>query len=247
MNKNNDFEIAPGLLKVLNALGINSSKEELESLLNRANFLRDRQTQHDAKMSIRWQDSVIVNLIDRASSVLDIGCGEGDLLSRLADERDCFVQGMEWSEESVLRCIEKGLPVYHNDLEKGLSSFLDNSFDFVILQNTLQTLYAPLNVLREMLRVGKKCVVSFPNFAHWQVRLVFSLGGRMPVTESLPYNWYDTPNIHLCSIEDFMDWCRDDKVNIHASWMLVEGSVLEYNTEHNLSAEEAVFLISSEN
>jgi methionine biosynthesis protein MetW len=233
----------PGLLRILHALGVSSSQEELHKLLERAKYIQGKHAQASSELCARWQDGVIEKLIVPGSSVLDIGCGEGDLLIRLADERQAFVQGVELDEESVIRCIERGLPIYHSDLEKGLGSFHDNSFDYVILQNTVQTLRDPLKLLREMLRVGNRCVISFPNFAHWMVRLVFSLGGRMPVTASLPYNWHDTPNIHLCSIEDFLDWCRNDRIHIEVSWVLVEGKVLEYRPEHNLTAEEAVFMV----
>lgn len=244
MNKHTENRLAPGLLKVLQELGVNSSDKALLALLERAERIQNKHAQTASELSARWQDAVIEKLIAPGSSVLDIGCGEGDLLSRLADERQAFVQGVEWNEESVIRCIERGLPIYHSNLEKGLGSFQNDSFDYVILQNTVQTLHNPLAVFREMLRIGKQSVISFPNFAHWLVRLVFSLGGRMPVTPSLPYNWYDTPNIHLCSIEDFLDWCRNDQVHIQVSWVLVEGKVLEYRPEHNLTAEEAVFLVS---
>lgn len=244
MNDDKEQLIAPGLLKVLQGLGVNSSPAELHKLLQRADYIQRKHAQTSAELSARWQDGVIEKLINPGSSVLDIGCGDGDLLIRLAEERQAFVQGVELDEESVVRCIERGLPIYHSDLEKGLVSFQNDSFDYVILQNTVQTLHNPLKVLREMLRIGKQSVISFPNFAHWMVRLVFSLGGRMPVTPSLPYNWYDTPNIHLCSIEDFLDWCRMEQVQIEVSWVLVEGKVLEYRPEHNLTAEEAVFLVT---
>lgn len=237
----------PGLLKILHGLGVTSSPEQLRNLLERAEYLQSKHERVSSELSARWQDAVIEKLIVPGSSVLDIGCGEGDLLIRLADERQAFVQGVELDEESVICCIERGLPIYHSNLEKGLNSFQDNSFDYVILQNTVQTLHDPLKVLRDMLRIGRQCVISFPNFAHWMVRLVFSLGGRMPVTSSLPYNWHDTPNIHLCSIEDFLDWCRQDQVHIEVSWVLLEGKVLEYRQEHNLTAEEAVFMVSGKN
>ncbi|MDD3695151.1 MAG: methionine biosynthesis protein MetW [Lentisphaeria bacterium] len=239
------FSIAPGLLKVLNELGIESDLDSLRRVLERAGYLQARHRETAADLTARWQDAVIASMLLPGSSVLDIGCGEGDLLLRLADECQAFVQGVERDQEAVIRCIERGLPIYHSDLEKGLGSFQDQSFDYVILQNTVQTLYHALDVLRETLRIGRFAVISFPNFAHWLVRLVFSLGGRMPVTPALPYDWHNTPNIHLCSIEDFLDWCREDQVNILASWVLLEGKVLEYKPEHNLSAEEAVFLVES--
>ncbi|NMA41922.1 MAG: methionine biosynthesis protein MetW [Oligosphaeraceae bacterium] len=237
--------IAPGLLKGLNELGIEADPASLRRLFERADQLQYRHREIAKAVTTRWQDSVIAGMVPLGSSVLDIGCGDGDLLLRLANERQAFVQGVERDQEAVIRCIERGLPICHSDLEKGLGSFQDLSFDYVILQNTVQTLYRALDVLRETLRIGRFAVISFPNFAHWLVRMVFSLGGRMPVTPALPYDWHNTPNIHLCSIEDFLDWCRDDRVRILSSWVLVEGKVLEYEPEHNLSAEEAVFLVKA--
>ena len=182
-------------------------------------------------------------LVARNSSVLDVGCGSGDLLVRRAENRRSKVQGIERDQELVIRCIERGIPVYHGNLERGLQTFCTGSFDYTILEETLQTLVHPLDVLREMLRVGRHTIVSFPNFAHWKVRLAFSLGGRMPKTKSLPHSWFDTPNIHLCSINDFMDWTIRDNVRIVESWVLAAGQVTPYQSEHNLSAEQALFVV----
>ena len=143
--------IAPGLLKILQELGVDSSSEELSKLLRRAEYIQGKHVQTASELSARWQDGVIEKLIVPASSVLDIGCGDGDLLTRLAEERQAFVQGVELDEESVIRCIERGLPIYHSDLEKGLGSFQNDSFDYVILQNTVQTLHNPLKVFREII------------------------------------------------------------------------------------------------
>ena len=154
-------------------------------------------------------------------------------------------QGIEINQEMAMRCIERGIPTCHGDLEECVRIFQDKSFDFVILEETLQTLQHPIDVLREILRVGNEVVVSIPNFAHWRVRLAFSLGGRMPKTASLPHTWYNTPNIHLCTLNDFMDWIETDHVKILESWSLVSGNIIPYEAKHNLTAEQALFVLAS--
>ena len=205
--------------------------------------LREGLGPQEATPPQRWQDQTIEGLVDVGCSVLDVGCGEGDLLVRLAEKRRSKVQAVELNQEMVIRCIERGIPVYHGDLERSLSNFSDGSFDYAIMEETLQTLTRPLDVLRQLLRIGRRVIVSFPNFAHWKVRLAFSLGGRMPKTASLPYTWYNTPNIHLCSINDFLDWTGSDKVRICAAYVLCGGKVESYRSEHNLSAEQALFMV----
>ncbi len=198
----------------------------------------------EAPPPYRWQDRLIEEVVPNRATVLDVGCGEGDLLVRLSDSRKATVQGIELNQEMAMRCIERGIPIYHGDLEKSLKNFQDKSYDFVILEETLQTLQHPIDVLRELLRIGRKVVVSIPNFAHWRVRLAFSLGGRMPRTSSLPHTWYNTPNIHLCTLNDFLDWVEEDKVKILKTWCLVNGKAEPYGEGHNLKAEQALFVLS---
>ena len=193
----------------------------------------------------RWQDGLIEKRITYNASVLDVGCGNGDLLVRLSEAKKAKVQGIEINQEMAMRCIERGIPTCHGDLEECVRIFQDKSFDFVILEETLQTLQHPIDVLREILRVGNEVVVSIPNFAHWRVRLAFSLGGRMPKTASLPHTWYNTPNIHLCTLNDFMDWIETDHVKILESWSLVSGNIIPYEAKHNLTAEQALFVLAS--
>jgi methionine biosynthesis protein MetW len=240
----NREERLPEVEAFLEKLGVRTRDSDFDSLRK---IVDDALAQGDdafgAPVPPRWQDRVIEELVAPQSSILDVGCGEGDLLVRLAENTKATVQGLELNQEMVMRCIERGIPTYHGDLENGLKNFPDKAFDYVILEETLQTLARPMNVLKELLRVGHKSIISFPNFAHWKVRLAFSLGGRMPMTEALPYQWHDTPNIHLCSINDFMDWTLQDKVHILAARVLVNGKVEEYREEHNLTAQQALFLV----
>ncbi len=192
----------------------------------------------------RWHDTIVQDLVKPDQSVIDLGCGDGELLARLSYGSNCWVQGVEADEGKVNRCIERGIPVCHGDLTEVMPLIPDGSYDWAILDNTLQTLNTPIRVLDEMLRISRRCIVSFPNFAHWSVRFTFSLGGRMPVTKSLPYKWYNTPNIHLCSITDFLDWMEQAHVHTLDAWVLVEGKVVPFNpnTDHNITGEQALFV-----
>lgn len=193
----------------------------------------------------RWHDSIIRRLVKSGDSLIDLGCGNGELLANLAYHCKCWMQGIESDEELVNRCVERGLPVCHADVSDVLDVLPDKNYTWAVLEDTLQTLRQPLDVLQKMLRVAEHSIVSFPNFAHWSVRFTFSLGGRMPVTKSLPNKWYNTPNIHLCSITDFMDWVRQEKVRIIESWVLVEGKVVPFDSAcgHNITGEQALFVI----
>lgn len=146
---------------------------------------------------------VVADLIPRGSRVLDLGCGPGDLLAELIERRGCRGQGVEVSTEAFHACVARGIPVVQADLDDGLPDFDDGAFDVVVLSQTLQATRRPVPVLREMMRVGRVGVVSFPNFGHWRLRLDIGLRGRMPVSRTLPYPWHETPNIHLCTIRDF--------------------------------------------
>ncbi len=192
---------------------------------------------------IRWQDDIILNEIKNQSTILDLGCGEGNLLHRLIKQKQVTGQGIELLEESVFKCIEKGVPVIQGNIDKWLEKIADNSFDYVILEDTLQTLLYPTKILMEMLRVGKRGIISFPNFGYWRVRLDLALRGKMPVTEWLPFHWYDTPNIHLLTLQDFIDWTNNENIRIVNSYTLAEGEIRDLKAGDNLYADEVLITI----
>ena len=146
--------------------------------------------------------------------ILDLGCGDGTLLARLRDGNRISGYGVEISVHNIIACIDKGVPVIQADLDTGLQDFERDSVDFVVLSQTLQAIRYPHYLLREMLRVGREAIVSFPNIGHWLARTQLGLGGRMPRTPSLPYNWYNTPNIHLHTLRDFESLCRKEEIEI---------------------------------
>ena len=189
----------------------------------------------------------IVDLVEEGSRVLDLGCGEGDLLKALIDEKGVRGEGIELSEECIQACVAKGLrSVQHGDLDEGLAAYADKSMDYVIMTNTLQVLHHPLLLLREMARVGKKCIVVFPNFGHWSIRLQLALKGRMPRTGRLPFDWYDTPNIHLTTIADFRAACEKVPLRIVKQFGLSNGGHGEYRIVRffpNLFAEAALYVV----
>jgi len=192
----------------------------------------------------RWQDDRIIREIPRGASVLDLGCGEGDLLARLMSRKAVRGQGVELDAPAVMRCVERGVPVFQADLDRGLAGFPDRSFDYVVLEETLQTLHRPLQVLDEMLRVGRHGIVSFPNFAWWRIRMALLVEGRMPTTEQLPYRWHDTPNIHLFTLQDFLDWVTRERVKVVRAFAYADGAVRPLAADDTLNAEEALFLLS---
>jgi len=147
--------------------------------------------------------AIVAGMIPAGARVLDLGCGAGDLLAELIHARGCRGQGVEVAPEAFHACVARGIPVVQADIDDGLPDFEDGAFDVVVLSQTLQATRRPTPVLREMMRVGRVGIVSFPNFGHWRARLDLAARGRMPVSRTLPYRWYETPNIHLCTIRDF--------------------------------------------
>ena len=184
---------------------------------------------------------LIAGLITPKSRVLDLGCGQGKLLKHLKDISQCSIQGIDVSQDEVIACISRGVPVLQLDLEEGLSYYKDQSFDYIVISQTMQQVAAPHKLIREALRVGKKALVSIHNLAYWKSRFQISCKGRMPYTESLPHEWYNTPNIHLGSIKDFQNMCQKENFRITAQ--SPGGSSLFINLNHNLFSEFCVFTL----
>ena len=182
------------------------------------------------------------NWIARGASVLDLGCGDGGLLAYLTREREVHAQGIELSEDAILRCVKEGLSVFQQDIDTGLSEYADNSFDYVILNQTLQQVKKPDLALQEALRVGKKVIVGIPNFAHYKARASIFFRGRVPVTASLPFQWYDTPNLHFLSLNDFKDYCEKKSVTIERVFYKTDNHRFKFLP--NLLAEYGYFLVS---
>jgi len=163
---------------------------------------------------VRIDLDILQEWIRPSSRVLDLGCGSGSLLAELAASKQVVGYGIEIDHDKITRCLERCVNVVEQDLDDGLRNFDDASFDTVVMSQTLQAVRYPHLVLDEMLRVGRECIVSFPNFGHWRCRFFLALRGHMPVSKFLPYTWYDTPNIHFCTIEDFEDFCRERGIRI---------------------------------
>ena len=157
----------------------------------------------------------IADLLPKNVTVLDVGCGDGSLMNLLIKEKKIKVRGLEIKEEHVTKCISKGLSVIEGDAETEHNQFPNQSFDFVILSQTLQAFYNPEKVLKDLLRVGKYAIVSIPNFGYWKVRTNLLFFGKMPVTKTLPNTWYNTPNLHMCTIKDLFNFCSDKKIKIN--------------------------------
>ena len=190
---------------------------------------------------------VIADLIEQDKKVLDVGCADGILMKFLKDNKNTNIRGLEISKEKVQECIAKGLTVIEGNAEKDLKQFPDKSFDYVILSQTLQAFLNPELVLNELLRVGKKAIITIPNFGYWKVRLHLLLKGTMPITKTLPDEWYNTPNLHMCTIKDFVHFVKSRNIKIFKSIALnkLNASLInERNLEiKNLSADLGIFLI----
>ena len=158
---------------------------------------------------------VIAELLPNDTRVLDVGCGDGSLMNLLKVSKNIEVRGLELDQDNVQKCIKKGLPVIQGNAETELHQFPNQSFDFVVLSQTLQAFYDPEKVLKELLRIGKSVIVSIPNFGYWKVRINLLLFGEMPVTKTLPNTWYNTPNLHMCTIKDLFNFCYEKKIKIN--------------------------------
>lgn len=193
-------------------------------------------------MSLRPDLSVIAANVAHGSRVLDIGCGDGALMAALRDNQGCDARGLELDPDDVASAVAKGLSVVQGDADVDLAGYPDQSFDYAILSQTLQTTRAPDVVLEHLLRIGRQAFVSFPNFAHWRVRASLLWGGRMPVTRLLPVAWYATPNIHHVTIDDFRALVKERGITVEGAWFL-SGDKQTGATIANLLGEHAVFLL----
>jgi len=191
---------------------------------------------------------LIAEMVTPGTRVLDVGCGDGTLLHLLAEKRGVDGRGIELSQAGVNSCVAQGLAVIQGDADTDLVYYPDLAFDYAILSQTIQATYSPRDVLKQLLRIGRRAVVSFPNFGHWRVRTGLMFGGKMPTTDNLPDRWYDTPNIHLCTIKDFLDLCKDVGAKVERAHALnAYGSKMGVSMPlfmQNLFGEQAVFLLS---
>jgi methionine biosynthesis protein MetW len=199
-----------------------------------------------ARRPLRPDLQIIADMIAPASRVLDVGCGDGALLHILVDEMGVDGRGIELSVAGVNACVSSGLSVIQGDADTDLKDYPSGAFDYVILSQTLQATRAPREVLFELLRIGRRAVVSFPNFGHWRVRLSLMFGGRMPPIDNGAHEWYDTPNIHYCTIKDFLVLCDEMGINVERSLALAQGGKPKRagGALRNLFGEQAVFLLS---
>ena len=191
---------------------------------------------------------VIASLLPDNIRVLDVGCGDGSLMDLLIKEKNIKARGLEINEENVKKCISKGLSVIEGNAETELHQFPDQSFDFAVLSQTLQAFYSPENVLKDLLRIGKSVIVSIPNFGYWKVRTSLLVLGSMPVTKALPDTWYNTPNLHLCTIKDLFKFCLEKNINMDKVVGINKNKTSEIRKSNlelkNLFSELGIFLLS---
>ena len=196
---------------------------------------------------MKQEFKIISDLIDKNSHVLDVGCGDGELMKFIYENISKKIRGLEISKDNVQKCIQKGLTVIEGNAEMDLQQFPNNSFDYVILSQTLQAFLNPEKVISDLLRIGKTSIVTIPNFGFWKVRFNLLFKGTMPVTKTLPNEWYNTPNLHMCSIKDFVNFCNDRKINLFKSLALTNNKVSSINKFNlnfkNLTSELGIFLI----
>lgn len=191
---------------------------------------------------MRPDHKYILQMIEPNSRVLDLGCGDGELLSLLMKEKNCRAAGIEIDEKAIYRCVEQGVTVSHGDIDSGLADYANKCFDYVILNESLQEVLNPDKVIAEALRVGKKAIVGIPNFCNLSARLQIFFLGKVPVTKGLPYKWYNTPNLRFLSIKDFRDFCAERSVTIERECAFDEKGEITF--AHNLLSEIAIFLIT---
>ncbi len=190
---------------------------------------------------------IITKFIENGSKILDLGCGDGTLLKMLIERKNCTGTGIEIDQKNAIQAIEKGLSIIQGDIDEGLKDFSDNEYDYIILNQTLQSTEKPDYVIEEMLRAGQKAVVSFPNFAYWKVRFYLFFNGKMPKSNILPFEWYNTPNIHLLTIKDFFEFCKKRDIKILKEVYMNKAKMINnfgVKWHKNLFAEEAIFVIS---
>lgn len=195
--------------------------------------------------NIRLDHKIIFSIVHTGSRILDLGCGEGHLMYLLAREKKVNAQGIEKDDRAIQECVKKGLSVFHDDIESGLKEYPDHSFDYVILNQCMEEVKDVDTLIDDALRIGDKVIIGFPNFAYIKARLMMFFWGRAPVTKSLPYSWFDTPNVRFLSIIDFREFCSAKGVKIIGSHYLGERSVLWFLP--NLFALNAVFVLTKEN